>query len=307
MTDLWRAILLGIVEGVTEFLPISSTGHLILFDRWFGESGNKEFWASFNVFIQIGAIAAVVVYFRKRILELIRGPVKSERTPLEASLTVTGGSLEHNPPNASEEHVPTAEEQADLSPRQRLHVIGLILLASVWLIVPKLAEDWINRVFAEGGLIVAITLGVGGVLMLLLEWCCRNPKVKRMENITWKQAFFIGFAQILAAVFPGTSRSAATIMGGMAIGLSRATAAEFSFFLAIPAMSAACGYKLLKMMNEQHINAQQYLLLAIGTIVSFLVAWVVIAAFMGYIRRHSFVPFAIYRIVLSIFVLLLVA
>jgi undecaprenyl-diphosphatase len=138
--------------------------------------------------------------------------------------------------------------------------------------------------------------------MILIEFVRPVPSTPSIEEMTWRQALGIGLAQIVAALFPGTSRSAATIMGGELAGLTRAAAAEFSFFLAIPAMSAACAFTLLK--HRTTLDARHVLLLAIGTLVSFLVAWVVIAAFMNFIRRHSFVPFAIYRIGLAIVVLL---
>jgi undecaprenyl-diphosphatase len=154
-------------------------------------------------------------------------------------------------------------------------------------------------------MVIAAALLIGGVAMAVIEWLPLNVTTRRIERVTWKQALGIGAAQVLAAVFPGTSRSAATIMAGLVGGLSRPAAAEFSFFLAIPAMGAACTYKLLKFLHQGVPPASQILLLIIGTLVSFLVAWAVIALFMGYIRRHSFLPFAIYRIALGVVVLLL--
>jgi undecaprenyl-diphosphatase len=141
--------------------------------------------------------------------------------------------------------------------------------------------------------------------MVIIELLPTNVTTRRIERVTWKQALGIGLAQILAAVFPGTSRSAATIMGGMLAGLSRPAAAEFSFFLAIPAMFAACSFSLLKWLRNAHPTPHEILLMIIGTLVSFLVAYAVIAVFMGYIKRHNFIPFAIYRIVLGIVVLFL--
>jgi undecaprenyl-diphosphatase len=154
---------------------------------------------------------------------------------------------------------------------------------------------------------VGWALLIGGIIMILIEVIPTNVTTRRIERVTWKQALGIGVAQIFAAVFPGTSRSAATIMGGMLAGLSRPAAAEFSFFLAIPAMFAACGYSLLKWVKNEnaHPSWQQGLLLTIGTLVSFLVAYAVIAGFMTYIRRHSFIPFALYRIAFGGLVLFL--
>src|SRR5689334_18043125 len=151
--------------------------------------------------------------------------------------------------------------------------------------------------------VIGAALLIGGLAMIVIEWLPLNVTTRRIERVTWKQALGIGMAQVLAAIFPGTSRSAATIMAGLVAGLSRPAAAEFSFFLAIPAMGAACAYKLLKFLKQSAPSAAQMLLLTIGTLVSFLVAWVVIAAFMAYIRRHNFIPFAVYRIALGLVVL----
>ena len=322
MPELIKAILLGIVEGVTEFLPVSSTGHLLLCEKWFGLSRNPQFWRMFVVFIQIGAIAAVVVYFRERILELLRGSRPERKlTPLEISahispavaealapspltattITSTGASV----PAAAPVVPVTATDDVPPTAAQRGYAILMIALASVPLVIAYFAEKWSERHMGSP-IVIAVTLIVGGLLMLVIEFLPLNVTTRRIENITWKQALGIGMAQVLAAVFPGTSRSAATIMGGLVAGLSRPAAAEFSFFLAIPAMFGACSYKLFKYVRAApRVDADDVLLLAIVTMVSFLVAWAVIAAFMAYIRRHSFAPFAVYRIVFGIAVLLL--
>ena len=180
----------------------------------------------------------------------------------------------------------------------------MILLASTPLVVAFFTQKWAERYMNSPG-VIAWAMVVGGVAMIVIEWLPLNVTTRRIERVTWKQALGIGGAQVLAALFPGTSRSAATIMAGLVAGLSRPAAAEFSFFLAIPAMSAACLYKLLKFLSRGVPPADQVLLLVIGTLVSFLVAWGVIAVFMGYIRRHSFVPFAVYRIGLGIVVLMM--
>ena len=308
MHDLLVAIILGIVEGVTEFLPVSSTGHLLLVQRWMGINLEDGFWNMFTIVIQIGAIAAVVVYFRQRIRTLFTG--KSERvlTPLEISATARAASQPASAVKVSGDarHDPDViGDDTPVTAAQRGHAILMILLASTPLVIAFFADKWAdenmqNRWMVPGALII------GGVLMLVIEWLPLNTTTPRIERITWKQALGIGFAQVLAALFPGTSRSAATIMAGLVAGLSRPAAAEFSFFLAIPAMGAACAYKLLGFFRKGSPPASQLLLLVIGTLVSFLVAYVVIAAFMGYIRRHRFTPFAVYRIVLGVIVLLLV-
>jgi undecaprenyl-diphosphatase len=296
MPDLLVAIILGVVEGVTEFLPISSTGHLLLCERWMGLRLEDGFWSMFTIFIQIGAIAAVVVYFRARILELLRGQPERKLTPLEISQTTRGVA-----------HGAAADVHADDTPptaAQRGYAILMIALASTPLAAAYFAQHWAEK-HMNSPIVIAAALLVGGVAMAVIEWLPLNVTTRRIERITWKQALGIGGAQVLAAVFPGTSRSAATIMAGLVGGLSRPAAAEFSFFLAIPAMGAACLYKLLKFLRLGVPPASQVLLLIIGTLVSFLVAWAVIALFMGYIRRHSFVPFALYRIGLGVIVLLL--
>jgi len=299
MHDLLMAIVLGVVEGVTEFLPISSTGHLILAERWMGLKLTSGFWEMFTIFIQIGAIAAVVVYFRERILALLRGQPERVLTPLEISATAKGaGHAGHSA------HVVHGQEvMADDTPptaAQRGYAILMICLASTPLLVAYFGEKWAEANM-KSPLMVPLALIVGGVLMAVIEWLPLNTTTRRIERITWKQALGIGGAQVLAAIFPGTSRSAATIMAGLVGGLSRAAAAEFSFFLAIPAMAAASGYKLLKFLKQGGVPpANQVLLLIIGTLVSFLVAWGVIALFMGYIRRHSFLAFAAYRVLIGV-------
>jgi undecaprenyl-diphosphatase len=298
LPDLLKAIILGVVEGVTEFLPISSTGHLLLCERWMGLDLDDRFWSMFTIFIQIGAIAAVVVYFRRRIVELLSGRPERELTPLEISENVQA-----MPPAGSGREVIT--DDTPVTAADRGYAILMIGLACTPLVIAYFADKWAEKHMAHPAY-VAWALLVGGVLMIVIEWLPLNVTTRRIERITWKQALGIGMAQVLAAIFPGTSRSAATIMAGLVAGLSRPAAAEFSFFLAIPAMGAACAYKLLKFLKQGIPPAHQVLLLLIGTLVSFLVAWVVIAAFMAYIRRHSFVPFAAYRIVLGLLVLWLV-
>jgi undecaprenyl-diphosphatase len=276
VTDLIKTLVLGVVEGLTEFLPVSSTGHLKLADQWMGPVVNEHFANSFEIFIQIGAIAAVVVYFRRRIAQLLTG--KSE------------------PPLSGFEQ-PGNEPEPD-----RMHAIWMIILGTLPLGVgyfgAKKSDKYLEAHPSAAAMWITAALAIGGVIIIVIEMLRPVVTTKRMERMTWKQALGVGICQILAAVFPGTSRSAATIMPGLLGGMSRETAAEFSFFLAIPAMCAACGIKMLKFAKEHHAG-DEWMLLMIGTIVSFLVAWIVIAAFMGYIRRHNFVPFGIYRIVLA--------
>jgi undecaprenyl-diphosphatase len=285
-----QAIILGIVEGVTEFLPISSTGHLALCQRWMGLGSANHFWRTFAIFIQIGAILAVVVCFRNRLLDLLGRP---RQRPEAASPAAPGG------------------EAVQLTPDQRKQLLVCLTVASVpALVVGYLAQGLIERhLSADSGVVPAAFL-VGGLLMILMEWHrggsrAPAPSATRIEQISLGQAIFVGLSQVLAVVFPGFSRSAATIIGGMAGGLSRGVAAEFSFLLAVPVMFAACGYSLLKfLIARPQVSAQEILLFAVGAIVSFLVAWGVIDWFMHYIRRHTFLPFAIYRIILAVVVML---
>jgi undecaprenyl-diphosphatase UppP len=338
LSDIVRAIILGIVEGITEFLPVSSTGHLLLSKRLNLQIRDDAFFSTFVVFIQIGAILAVVVYFRRRIIDLVTGRAARDAdgepsraasargmTPLEISQrarlsvrAVGGGSAGTGGTAAGAgaaatvvagpglEPMPAADfaaADAALTPAQRTRTLAMIAVATIpVLVVGYLAKDWVERTLEGSTTAVAWALLVGGLLMLLVEWLPLPTTTRAIEEITLPQAVGIGVAQVFAAVFPGTSRSAATIMGGMAAGLSRSAAAEFSFFLAIPAMFAACGYKLLKWIRSQHPSTDDLLLMGVGTVVSFLVAWVVIAGFMNYVRRRSFVPFAAWRIVLALLV-----
>jgi len=307
--DLLVAIILGVVEGVTEFLPVSSTGHLVLCERWLGiDLEHDAFWKMFAVFIQIGAIASVVVYFRDRIVSLLRGRNAPLPTPLEASAIVreapaTSGAPASTGPDGIQTAILERVAAVRATPVvfRRNHALWMIIVGSLPLAIAYFAHKWAERNL-ESTLVVALALLIGGVLMIAIEYLRPLPTTPSIEEMSWRQALGIGLAQIIAALFPGTSRSAATIMGGELAGMSRAAAAEFSFFLAVPAMGAACAFSLLK--HRAALDARHVLLLAIGTLVSFLVAWFVIAAFMSFIRRHSFVPFAVYRIGLAIVVLL---
>jgi len=265
--DLWKAIILGIVEGLTEFVPISSTGHLLLCERWMGiDLDHDAFWKMFAIFIQIGAILAVVVYFRHKIVQLLAGSISGNSAARRVVMMV---------------------------------MVGTIPVLVVGFLAHKFVEKHLQKPMP-----IAIALGVGGLLMIGVEFSRPNVRTPRIEHLTWGQAIGIGLAQTLAVLFPGTSRSAATIIAGLLGGLSRQAAAEFSFFLAIPAMSAAAGYSLLK--SAGSMSGREMMLLLVGTLVSFLVAWAVIAAFMEYIRKRTFTPFGVYRVVLAIVVIILV-
>jgi undecaprenyl-diphosphatase len=225
---------------------------------------DEPFWKMFTVFIQIGAILAVVVYFRHKIVQLLSG-------------SVSGNTIS-----------------------QRVTMMVIVATIPV-LVVGYLFHKQVEK-YMEKPVPIALALLIGGLIMMAVEWARPGSRTPRIEHLTWGQAIGIGLAQILAVIFPGTSRSGATIIAGLIGGLSRPAAAEFSFLLAIPSMAAAAGYSLLK--GAGGMSGQQIMLLLVGTLVSFLVAWAVIAVFMEYIRRRTFTPFGIYRIALGIVVLI---
>jgi undecaprenyl-diphosphatase len=261
MNDFVNSIILGIVEGVTEFLPISSTGHLIIVNRFIDFTG--KFANTFDVVIQLGAILSVVVYFWKRLF------------PFGAHVT----------------------------PEQRKQIFTIWFKAAAGVIPALMLGSVFGSIIEEklfNPITVSIALVVGGIVMIYLENRKRDSKINSISELTYKTAFAIGFIQCLAMI-PGTSRSAATIIGAMFLGASRLVAAEFSFFLAIPTMVAASAYSLLK--AGGNLSQHEIGLLVTGFIVSFIVALAVIAVFMRYITRHDFKPFAYYRIALGIAVL----
>ena len=256
-----KAILLGIVEGITEFLPISSTGHMILVDEFVKLSPDKTFVDSFLVVIQLPAVLSVVLYFWKDLWPFVRDRQESLARITLWMKIVCG-------------FIPAA-------------VLGALL------------DKWIKAKLFNPTT-VGLALLIGGVILIALEWRQRSPKIALARDITFGTAFMIGLFQCLAMI-PGTSRSAATIIGAMMLGASRVAAAEFSFFLAIPTMFGAMAFTLLK--HGLSFTTEQWLVVAVGSVVSFLVAYAVIAMFMNYIRRHDFKPFGYYRIALGAVVL----
>lgn len=269
MNDILTSVILGIVEGITEFLPVSSTGHLIIVGHFLKFTGEKA--NAFEIFIQLGAILAVLGYFHKRILRLIQslfGKPTPEGLSKDIAWRFTIG--------IGIAFIPAA-------------VLGLLF-----------HDDIENRLFTPK--IVAMALIVGGIAILIIERFCKNPKTFVMEHISLRKSFWIGVAQCFSLI-PGMSRSASTIMGGLIIGLNREAAAEFSFFLAIPTMFAATLYSLLKILPS--LCSKDAVIFSIGFIVSFIVAWFVIAGFMTFIKRHSFIVFGWYRIILGLIILIL--
>jgi len=270
MTDqtiyLWKAFFLGIVEGITEFLPISSTGHLILFGDWINFESNEA--KVFEVVIQLGSILAVVWIFRHRLFQMIRGTLRLE--PVEVAFTR----------NLLIAFLPSA-------------IIGLLFIKAI------------KALFFHPGVVV-VTLVLGGLIMLWVERrrpanISDTPinQVLALEKITWKQALVVGCAQCLAMV-PGTSRSGATIIAGMLSGIQRKTATEFSFFLAIPTMFAAAIYDLYK--HADLLTQQDMLAIVVGFISAFFCALVVVRAVLVFVSRHTYRAFAWYRIALGLVV-----
>ena len=280
MTDglyLIKALILGIIEGFTEFIPISSTAHLLLLAEWiqFPSDENKVF----EVVIQFGSILAVIWLFRARIVQLLTGVIQGDKT-------------------------------------EQLFLRNLILAFLPAAVIGALAIQYIKMLF-HSPLVFVFTLVGGGLIMLWVERKpayakhAQNPSIDTatsakatafsMEEITWKQALVVGFAQCLAMV-PGTSRSGATIIGGMLAGIQRKTATEFSFFLAMPTMLAATVYDLYK--NGAALNPDQTIGIVVGFVAAFFSALFLVKAVLRFVSKHTYRPFAWYRIGLGAVVLL---
>lgn len=254
-----KAAVLGLLEGVTEFIPVSSTGHLILASAWLGETGEAA--KTFDIFIQLGAILAIVWLYRVRLT----------RAVLDA--------------------------RTDADSRRFLGNLVIAFLPAA--VVGFLAHDWIKaRLFTPT--VVAVALVAGGLLILLIERLHPRERVPAVGDVRPMTALGIGLAQVLSLI-PGTSRSGATIMGGYALGLSRHAATEFSFFLSIPVMFAATSYDLLQ--SRDALSAAGAPAFAVGFVVAFVSAVIVVKAFLGYVSRHSFAVFAWYRIALGLLLL----
>jgi len=283
------SILLGIVEGLTEFLPISSTAHLRLTEALLHIDLASGYWKMYTIVIQLGAILVLPIYFRQRIAKFFSTFPRGERGDRSA-LT---------------------------------HPLGLVAIAFVVTAIPGLLLTKVIGKNLESLAVIGWSFIIGGIIMWIVD--ARNasseklgPSAPDSRIRTWKmedmhlgQAVWIGLCQVLAPVFPGTSRSMATITGGQLVGMSRAAALEFSFFLSMPTMAAATLYDLLKSLRGKgenalgvtHIDPHGWVLLAIGFIVSFIVAYAAVAWFLAWVRKHGFAPFAVYRIILGIVVL----
>lgn len=268
MFEILKVILLGIVEGITEWLPISSTGHLILVDEFIKLNASDAFKEMFNVVIQLGAIMAVVVlYFHKL------NPFSPKKTKDQKVQTI------------------------DLW----FKVVVACIPAAV---LGILFDDWMEEHF-HNYIVVSIMLIIYGVLFIVIEnWNKKNkPSVTELSSLTYKTALLIGVFQVLSLV-PGTSRSGATIIGALLLGVSRYVAAEFTFFLAIPVMFGASGIKLLKFFMEgTGMTGMEIAMLAVGCVVAFVISIIAIKFLMGYIKKNDFKVFGWYRIILGVLVL----
>ncbi|MBM6828565.1 undecaprenyl-diphosphate phosphatase [Anaerotignum lactatifermentans] len=274
--ELFKAALFGIIEGITEWLPISSTGHMILFNEFMPLDVSEEFYRMFEVVIQLGAILAVVVIFWNQIFPFQK-PVYTRRMKKPGLISYINLDIFWLWMKILVACVPAA-------------VIGLLFSE-------KFEEMFYNYTT------VALALIVFGIAFLIVEerHKGKGAKVNALSEITFRLALYIGFFQLIAAIFPGTSRSGATIVGALMLGVSRTVAAEFTFFLAIPVMFGASLLKIVQF--GFHFTAMEAAILITGMVVAFVVSILVIKFLMGYIKRHDFKVFGWYRIVLGIVVL----
>jgi undecaprenyl-diphosphatase len=259
--DYLLSILFGVIEGLTEFLPVSSTAHIRIGEALCGISLDDPYWKMYSILIQLGAIFSVVVYFRGRIAQFLRTFPKGKN---------------------GDRNIVT-------------HPVSLVMIAFVVTALPTfvLKKAHVIDKNLESLWVIGTALMLGGVIMWGVDWMCRRPRTTEMERMGLGQAIWIGAAQILSAVFPGTSRSMSTIAAGQVGGMSREAALEFSFFLCIPTMFAATGYELLEAVRGKTtgghlvITSHQWGVLLVGFIVSFVVALAVIAWFMHWVRKHG--------------------
>jgi undecaprenyl-diphosphatase len=291
VNDFLLSVLLGIVEGLTEFLPVSSTAHLRVVEIALTKLGlaqislDDSYWKMYTIVIQLGAILALPVYFARRIANFIstfpRGE-RGDRTLLTHPLSLT--------------------------------LIAFVITAGpAYLLKKQIGQN------LENLSMMAWALLLGGVIMWIVDAICTRPRTEKMDEMNLAQAAWIGAVQILSAVFPGTSRSMCTIAAGQTVGLSRGAALEFSFFLSMPTMIVATGYDLIKTIAPNRntasegnlaplaVDAHQWIVLALGFAVSFVVALAVVAWFVRWVRARGFAPFAIYRIIVGVALLVLIA
>jgi undecaprenyl-diphosphatase len=282
--DYLLSFLLGIVEGLTEFLPVSSTAHLRITEALLHIHLDDPFWKMYTIVIQLGAILCLPIYFRSRIARFLSTFPHGER-----------------------------DDRTALT-----HPLTLVMIAFVCTAIPSLLLTKVIGKHLESLTVMGVSLLVGGIVMWIVDAHFGSPRsvgrhmTERMEDVSLFQAIWIGICQVASAVFPGTSRSMATIAAGQVSGMSRTAALEFSFFLSMPTMVAATGYDLLRTFHPKHggealgrmpVDGHEWIVLLIGFVVSFIVALAVVAWFMNWVRRRGFTPFAIYRIIVGIAVL----
>jgi undecaprenyl-diphosphatase len=283
VNDYLLSVIFGVVEGLTEFLPVSSTAHLRICEALLGVDLGSGYWKMYTIVIQLGAILCLPIYFRDRIAKFLSTFPRGE---------------------SDDKNVFT-------------HPVSLTLIAFLFTAVPSLLATKIIGKHLESLVVMGWALVIGGVVMWAVDviyGAAERARTLSMEEMSLPQAVWIGACQTLSAIFPGTSRSMATIAAGELCGMSRAAALEFSFFLSMPTMVAATGYDLLKTLHPKkipgaeiapmHVDQHGWILLAIGFVVSFVVAYAVVAWFMRWVKRHGFVPFAIYRLLAGALVLL---
>ncbi|MCE7977266.1 MAG: undecaprenyl-diphosphate phosphatase [Nitrospira sp. NTP1] len=282
------AVILGIIEGLTEFLPVSSTGHLILVGHALGFTGDIA--SNVEISIQLGSILAIIAYERTKLASLASHALREQQD--FRSLIASRGT---------KSWATTIQESITAQPNLWF-VIGLGLAFLPAALVGFLAHKSI-KAYLFSPTTVAISLIVGGIVILAVERMQSRVRVKELLQVTPRSALLVGLAQC-ASLIPGMSRSGSTIVGGLLAGLDRRVATEYSFFLALPTMIIATIYQMLK--SQASFSQDDYVALGIGLVVSFVVAWAVIAAFLTFVQRHSLSVFAYYRMVLGVIVLLVV-
>lgn len=285
MHDYFLSVFLGIIEGLTEFLPVSSTAHLRIAEALLGIDLSNGFWKMYSIVIQLGAILCLPIYFRARIADFLSTFPRGERN----SRTLFD------------------------------HPLTLVMIAFVFTAGPAYLLTKVIGKHLESLYVMGLSLLIGGIVMWVVDALFGTTssgsrhRTESVEEMSVVQAVWIGLCQIASAVFPGTSRSMATIAAGQVVGMSRPAALEFSFFLSIPTMVAATGYDLLRTLHPKHgaeplgrmpASGHEWIVLTIGFVVSFFVALGVVAWFMNWVRLRGFTPFAIYRIIAGAAVLI---
>lgn len=273
MSELLAALLLGIIEGITEFLPISSTGHLLIAERWLGHRSDL-----FNIGIQAGAILAVVLIYRQRLLQLVQGILHRDQSTL-----------------------PTIDGDTPRAYAFKL-AAAFIVTAVLGLVVKKLGFELPETVSP-----IAWALIIGGVWMVVAEYFAgrRAAVLGERGRITWLVAILVGVAQVVAGVFPGTSRSASTIFVALLAGTTRrSSATEFAFLVGIPTMFAASGYELIDVFRSGQAAHEPWDLFAVAFVASAITAFIAVKWLLGYIQSHRFTVFAVYRVLLGVALLL---